>query len=473
MQTFRRTLLLSSILLIISVLSFTSCKKIDIDENATLQFSSSQITFDTIFTTVGSTTQRLTVYNKHDFPVKVDVILAGGSASLFSMNVDGVACRSIEDVEIAAHDSMFVHVKVTINPGNQNTPFLVTDSIIFRVGTREQDVDLLAFGQDAHFIIADSWLGSSINYKVVAAENEVVHWTAEKPYVIYGWAVVDSMGTLIVEPGTQVFLHSASGLWVYRYGNIQVNGTAESPVRFCGDRKEAWYDTDYAQWDRIWLSEGSRDNLIEYAEITNAFIGIQIAPLQESTLNNNIIRNTTIHNTSGSGILARASKMQLINSQISNNGACGLQLEIGDYDIKHVTVANYFTQSVRKNPAVYVSNQYSDGTTRFVGDVYAHFYNSIIYGNAQNELTLSQFDDETLDFSALFDHCIVKTPESRSEFVDCQRNVDPLFTDARGQDYTLRESSPAIDAGKVGVGVSNDISGKPREGVPDVGAFEF
>jgi hypothetical protein len=118
--------------------------------------------------------------------------------------------------------------------------------------------------------MADSWVGN-IHYKIVAGAGETTVWTNDKPYVIYGWAAVDSLGKLIIEPGTRVYLHNGSGIWVYRFGNIHVNGTQEQPVLFRGDRLESWYNTDYAQWDRIWINEGSAENVIQHAIITNAY----------------------------------------------------------------------------------------------------------------------------------------------------------------------------------------------------------
>ncbi|MCQ2285441.1 MAG: right-handed parallel beta-helix repeat-containing protein [Bacteroidales bacterium] len=452
-----------------------SCKKMEPDANAKLSFSTMQLSFDTVFTSVGSVTKRFTVINEHNFPVNVSVRLAGGKQSLFSINVDGVAGPEVDDVEIAANDSMFVHVKVNVNPGNQNTPFLVTDSIIFMTGNVTQDVDLLAFGQDANFIIADKWLGSSIHYKVVAGENETVTWTNEKPYVVYGWAVVDSVGKLIIEEGTKIYFHSGGGLWVYKDGNLQVNGTAENPVRFCGDRTQAWYDTDYAQWDRILINEGQKENVIQYAEITNSYIGIQLDTWTEPTYNNNKIQNCVIHNTAGSGVLARASKMEMTNCQISNNGVCGLQLETGLYYVNQATIANYFSQSVRKNPAVFLANSYTNANTgvMFVGDLYTRFTNCIVYGSLENEVVMKKYTDPTLMFDNRFDHCLLRCTSTSEYFVDCKRNMDPKFTKYKDQDFTLQAGSPAIDAGKTGLGIACDITGAARDASPDMGAYEY
>ena len=77
--------------------------------------------------------------------------LATGDQSMFRLNVDGLPGRSFSDVEIGADDSIFIFVEVTVDPNNQNTPLVVTDSILFETNGNLQDIDLVAWGQDAYF----------------------------------------------------------------------------------------------------------------------------------------------------------------------------------------------------------------------------------------------------------------------------------------------------------------------------------
>lgn len=461
------------VLALSAFMGLTSCHKDISDENAKVEFSTSQVTFDTVFTTIGSATKNFRIYNPHNFDIKVDIDLARGSQSQFSINVDGQSGCSFDDVEIPAKDSIFVHVKVNVNPNDQNTPFLITDSVVCRHGTSVQDVDLLAYGQNANFIVADAGSGS-LRYKIIAHEHETVHWTNEKPYVIYGgFAAVDSLGTLIIDPGTKIYFHHGAGLWIYRYGNIQAIGTPDAPIEFRGDQLSSWFSTDYAQWDRIWVNEGIRDNLFEYVEITNAFIGLQAESLSEALPGKTIVRNSIIHNTYNSGILGRGCRLTMENCQVSNNGACGLQLQIGEYDLKHLTVANYFSQSVRKNPAVYVSNTYNDGVYDYIGNTDFYMVNSIVYGLMEDEVGLYETNAQGVSQSAVFEKCLVKGISALPNYVDCIRNQDPLFTATTAQDYKLQSGSPAIDAGKLGLGITIDLQGEPRDALPDIGAYEF
>lgn len=457
-------------LLLTAVVALSSCNKIHPEENSKVSFSTDLVQFDTVFTTIGSATQNFRVYNPYNYDIKLDVYLAGGDHSQFSINVDGVAGTSFKDVEIPAKDSIFVHVKVNVNPNDQSQPFVVTDSVVFLHGNTMQDVDLMAYGQNAHFIVADQ--GTSLRYKIIAHEHETVHWTNDLPYVIYGgYAAVDSLGTLIIDPGTTVYFHNGAGLWIYRYGNIQAVGTQEQPITFRGDKLNSWFDTDYAQWDRIWINESNIDNHFENVEISNAFIGLQVESLSEYLNGKTILKNCVVHNTYNSGLLARATNIRAENCQFSNNGSCGAELHIGSYDFRHVTIANYFHQSGRKNPALYAATNYTDGIYQYVGPLAASFTNCIVYGSIENEIGLSLNDDQ--EHNLLFENCLVRCTENMDCFTNCIRNQNPKFNANSDQDYGLQEGSPAIDAGKTGLGITTDITGAPRDDRPDIGAFEF
>ncbi|MBR6332892.1 MAG: hypothetical protein IKR77_00670, partial [Bacteroidales bacterium] len=71
-----------------------------------------------------------------------------------------------------------------------------------------------------------------------------------------------------------------------------------------------------------------------------------------------------------------------------------------------------------------------------------------------------------------FQNCIVRKNEFDSHFVQCL-NKDPKFVNNYEQDYNLKEDSPAIDAGMTGLGITTDLLGRLRNGVPDIGAFEY
>lgn len=464
--------LLLFVILVASGLTFNSCRHNQYNENVMLEFSTDTLMFDTIFTTVSSVTRSFTVTNPSPDPVKLDIYLAGGTQSYYSINVDGVAGTEFHEVEIPAHDSIFVFVKVNINPTNQNNPYLITDSVLFYNTQRKQSVQLVAFGQDAHFIIPDHH-NVSMPYYIVAHEHEHVHWTNDKPWVIYGWAVVDSLGKLTIDPGTRVYVHHGGGIWVYRYGNIHVNGTFDEPVLIAGDRRESFYDTDYEQWSRILINEGRDDNIINNAIITNASTGLDISSLTEYLGNKTIINNSIIHNNRYYGVVAQSADVEMNNCQISNTGSYSVVLQVGDFKFNHVTIANYFQQRKREVPAFGLSNYYDKGDTRYLGATHFECNNSIIYGvhsDSYDEIVTSAYNGVDLNYR--FNNCIVKKEELDGNFSNCF-DRDPKFLSNYGQNYNLKEESPAIDAGMIGLGITTDIMGRMRNGVPDIGAYEY
>jgi hypothetical protein len=395
------------------ILAISSCKKDDIiDEDPSIQlnFSTDTVMFDTVFTSLGSVTQYLKVYNPSANSINISSItLARGDQSRYRINIDGDPGLSINDYKLKGNDSLFIFVRVTIDPTDENNPFVVTDSIVFETNGNMQDVDLVAWGQNANYIVADTEIPGLPKFKIVAGEFEEVTWTAEKPYVVYGYAVVDSNGLLRVDPGVQVHFHNGSGLWVYKGGTIKVNGTLDEPVVFQGDRLEEFYDDLPGQWDRIWINEGSVDNEINYAIIRNGFIGIQAETLQEQMGNQLIISNTTIENMSGVGLFTRFYNVSGANCVFANCGQYTAALTWGGlYDFRHCTFANYWAYGVRPDELLALNNFLSDETgttTAFEFDAY--FGNCIAYGRNIEELLFSF--DEGATYSYLFDHSLLKT----------------------------------------------------------------
>ncbi len=132
---------------------FASCKKDKFTTNGALAFSNDTVIFDTVFTQVGSSTKAFKIYNTHNENIRISKIyIAGGEASKYRININGFSGRVFSDIEIAPNDSLWGFAEVTLDPNNVNTPVIVTDSIIFETNGIKQDVDLVAFGQDANFL---------------------------------------------------------------------------------------------------------------------------------------------------------------------------------------------------------------------------------------------------------------------------------------------------------------------------------
>lgn len=144
-----------SIITILIILFTISCKKereIIGNGNNILSFSMDTVLFDTIFTTVGSTTRYLKVYNNQQSDILINTIqLAKGANSLFRINVDGEGGYNVNNTLLRGGDSLYIFTEVTIDPNKLNTPLIETDSIVFEIENYTQDVDLVAWGRDANF----------------------------------------------------------------------------------------------------------------------------------------------------------------------------------------------------------------------------------------------------------------------------------------------------------------------------------
>ncbi len=471
-------------LLIFSMIIF-SCKKenLETNQNIKLHFSDDTITFDTIFASIGSITKTLTVYNHNDFDITTNVNLKGVSAANFRINIDGAPGNNQRDILIPANDSIFVFLEVTIDPSNNNTPYILSDSLVFTTGNSIQDVNLVAWGQDAYFHTANTF-GNIINgtdttrfyYHLLDCS---VPWENDKPHVIYGYAVIDPQNTLIINEGCQIYMHKNSGILVGNPfkeetgGTLKVNGVLGNEVVFQGDRLDNWYKDIPGQWDRIWFTPGSIDNEINYAVIKNGNIGLHA----DTVYNNNPtlkVNNTIIKNMSGIGILGQGADIEVTNSIISECGQFMVACNIGgNYNFTHCTFANYWNYNRRNTPSILLNNYYegADGNIYIRNLESANFVNCIIDGALSSEISYQNNESGVFNYS--FDHCLLKIdPTIDTEninYINILKNISPEFSNEN--DFNLSETSPVIDIGRE-TSITLDILGNTRT-FPDLGSYEF
>lgn len=475
-------------LLFIVAIAFSACRKensIITDPSCKLEFSADTVLFDTIFTSLGSATHRLKVYNHYDEDLNIsEVRLMGGEMSRFKINFDGESGTEFHDKIVPANDSIFTFLNVTIDPSDLNTPFIVEDSILFVTNGNQQMVHLAAWGQNANYIVGDQTVSIlRYPYTIVADSLETTHWTNERPYVIYGYALINSYGTLHIHEGTHVYVHDKSGIVSWSEGQLIVEGTAESPVIIEGDRLEAYFKDQPGQWDRIWLQEcrEGADHIINHAIIRNGFIGLQPESVFKATRAALRINNTLIENHTGVGVYASLYAIEANNMVIDNCGQYALAIAMGgDYVIKHSTIGNYWWNSTRNTASLFFNNYFEDDSTgvRYEYPFRLEMGNSIVYGANEEEFGTNLSANE-VDTTYHFDHCLIKTKKSSNElpaFSNCIFNQDPMFVDYRSYDLHLSDAlSPAVGAGSPAIGdlVPFDFDGNSRTGTPDLGAYQF
>lgn len=486
---------LSILILFVTILLLTnSCRKDDElfeDANAQLNFSTDSVMFDTVFTTVGTTTQNFRVFNPYKETIRISSIrLNGGQSSTFRINVDGRPGPFHENIEIAPKDSMYIFVEATVDPNDSLNPFVISDFIEFTTNGNRQQVNLVAWGQNAIYFTPKrfsrslpDYSSASGNYNNIA---ETITWTDSLPIVVYGYVRVDTLDVLNIKEGTKIYFHNNAGIWVSKNATLNVEGTKDKPVIFRSDRLEAAYENIPGQWDRIWINEGGNHN-IEYAVIKNAFIGIQAeilpseAPTSPFSISWNLdIKNTIIKNCSGIGLLTGIYQINATNLLISNCGQYNTVIRGGGlYDFTHCTFGNYFEDEERETPCFFIQNTFVFANNVLVSfDPEVNLKNSIIYGDKEDELQV-----DVLNGEILFDvqNCILKTQIETSDntkFSNIVKNPpDQIFNNPRANDFTLFETSFARNQGNLTIGnqVPLDLEGNSRtvDGQPDLGVFEF
>tara|TARA_B100000780_G_scaffold72072_1_gene48251 strand:- start:4660 stop:6117 length:1458 start_codon:yes stop_codon:yes gene_type:complete len=467
-----------------------SCKKEEnLNFSGNLNFSNDTILFDTIFSSIGSTTKTLTIYNNQNQNVVTNIELKGSSSANFRINVDGVSGDMHKDIIIPANDSIFIFIEVTINPSSSNTPYVLSDSLVFYSENYMQAVKLVAWGQDAYFHTANTY-GEIINnsdttkfYYHQIGCNEI--WNDDKPHVIYGYAIIDPNCQLTINGGANIYLHSNSGIIVgnpflnQNGGTLKVNGSLGNEVTFQGDRLESWYNDIPGQWDRIWLIPGSINNEINYAIIKNGTIGIHV----DTVANNNpslTINNTVIKNMSSIGLLGQGAKIKMSNSLITKCGQYTLACNIGgDYSFNHCSFINYWNYSYRNTPSILLNNYYEDidGNIQIRELKNAYFGNCIIYGSLSTEVSFQKNNSGLYNY--MFDHCLIKITEdtSSSNFNNCIINLDPYeLEEIANNNFELLQGSPALNNGSYQISLDNnnvsDINNILRNNPPDLGLYE-
>ena len=445
--------------LLVALIIFISCtpedEKIISGDIQPLVFSTDTVIFDTIFTEVGSVTKRLIVGNPNKNAVNISSItLAGGNSSAYTMFVDGVANDRFQDELILGEDSLLILVSVLIDPGNEDLPFLVKDSIVFNTNNILQDVKLISYGQDANFL----------NDSILVC-NTV--WDSEKPYVISNSVLVDTLCTLTIKKGVRIFSDNES--FIFIKGKLIVEGEVESPVLFSNSRLDENFANAPGQWGGIIFLPGSKENNINFTSIRNAQVGLNLDTSDNDTIPEIIVNNTIIENMSASGILTIGADVFATNVLIDNCAEFMTGNFGGGYHTYiHCTFANSQSDFFRQNPSFTFTDNFSQNDRTLIGDLVINIGNSIVWGDLDEELffDVSGATNSTL----LIANSILKT-NLELDINNNLLNENPRFLDPGNFNYRLDTLSPAKDAGTPG-DLLFDLDANPRDENPDLGAYE-
>ena len=462
--------------------------------NHRLSFSVDTLSFDTIFSSIGSTTKQFMVYNRSNEALKIESIaLANAGKSGFRINVDGRKGDTFQGIEIWGKDSLFISVEVTVNPHGASQPLIVEDSIIFSTNGNRQSVLLQAYGQDVHLIKGG----------VVFANDTLL--TADLPYLVYDSLIIAEGATVTIAEGATFYMHYNANLIVS--GTIKAKGTQEKPIVFRGDRLDyiptsdiqLSYDLIPGQWGGIVFNATSFDNEFDYVIARNGSSGLLF---RESTTDRLKIQiyNSQITNMDTTLLVAINCHIEAINSEFSNSSKSTVALFGGKYQFTHCTLANY--KRIGKfrepsNPCLLLTNRIENGTKKSFPLQQAYFDNCIIDGNFSADTT-QQFRGEILfavdkpdetgndeSFNYRFNSCLIKTARVNSDrFIQCLFVKSPLYLkigmkdDGYIHDFRLANESAGIGKADRSISEKYPID---RYGVnrltsatgPSIGAYEY
>ena len=472
MQLLKKSLLY--LILIFGIyLSFSSCRKevFTLDPNHKIELSDDTLWFDTVFTKVAtnvplSVNKQIIVRNPHDRSIKTNIDLAGGLQSHFRLNVDGEPGYSFSEIEIFPNDSVFVFVEVHPDPNNNSpdfNPLIIKDSILLNTNGNEQKVNLIGWGQDAHYIFRDSM------------ETDTMWADTSLPIVVYGYFYVKPNTKLTIEKGMQI--HFAPSSWLFVEGNLDVNGTKEQPVLMQGDRLQPDWEETAGQWGGVWINYPSHSNTIDHAIIKNGTVGIYCDTISGvDGMPNVTVNKTMVRNMLFDGIAGRYSTIDVRNSVSAN---CGRYTFLGQFGGNYtVTNSTFFTGSQdfgRNGPtfAFLNINRNEFGGIISTHDIQFNFVNNIIYGVNDDEIG-SDLEASKIMAPSIVDFNLLKSQDPNYTTTGFSNivNLDPAFRDEFKFNFDLDTLSPCKNTGFNVPSITDDFCNRLRVGPHDIGAFE-
>ncbi len=480
-------------LLFLLVLCMPSCyDNFSEDPSHRLEFSVDTLSFDTVFSSIGSATAQVMIYNHNNKPLNIhQVALQKGSNSSFRINVDGMANaeNSMRDVEIGANDSLFMFVEVTVDPTQKNSPVFVDDQVLFRVNDNVQILQLEAYGQDVEIL----------RQKYILNDTTL---NGDKPYLVYDYLAIDTAKTLTLDAGCTLYFHDRAQLVVY--GHLNVKGTFEKPVVARGDRLDYMladvpYNSVSGQWDGIYLLYENGVHNLNYFQINSGYNGLYLSNTNIDKRPSLKMNNSRIHNFTFYGLVAQNADVEVVNSEISNCGIYCAYLSGGEHTFLHTTIANYYNYpstklhpTVREDkPAVCIND-----IPKVKAPMTSEFRNCIIAGSRTNEIGLYTVFPER--YNGVFEHNLIQSDSTRhfpqfknnkwignSTQYTAEGELPVLFKNIRYEadsewayyDFTLDSASVAADIADMQYAekypLDRNNNNRLQDTKPDAGAYEY
>lgn len=455
-------------ILVVGGIGFSSCitDSMTFSPSDTLTFSRDTVSFDTVFTGVGTPTARLVIANRANKGVNISSIRLKNPSSNFSINIDGVSGKEFRDVEIWGQDSIYAFIECYIPEHEGAEPNRVEDQLEFITNGVEQTVLLEAYGQNV----------KRLKGVTITDDTEL---DATLPIVVFDSLVVAPGATLSVKPDTRILFHDKALLIVR--GRLNAMGEPGKLIQMRGDRldkllPDVEYDLLAGQWQGVRFAPESFENRMEYVDLRSTVSGIEVDSCGVLDTPKLTLFNSWFHNSQGNVLTAKHSAIEATGVCFSDAGQGVIWLEGGSAKFLQCTFANYYLFSAGWLPNINLFHLLPDDLQKNSAPLMrASFENCISYGLAKDinigDLTGSQ---------VFLRNVSLKTKgEDDANFVGCLWDCDPQFITDRPKyifNYRVKEGSPVIGMGNPSFltpASQIDIDGNNRtaSGAPTLGAY--
>lgn len=456
-----------------------------------LEFSQDTIAFDTLISTIPSSTKTLYAFNNNGNGMRITTIqLEGGAKSLFRVNVDGryLADGIWHDFEVLKHDSLVIRIEMTPPEVGTTEPLYFQDKLHFLLENGAQQTVVLSGGSIDAYIQRGGLI-----------IDEDMSLLTDKAYVIYDSLVVNPGVTLTLTEGTRLMFHDKAALHVY--GRLLVEGTLEKPVVLRGDRMDHMfdyllYDNTPSRWEGVIIHHGSFGNVLTYCDLHSSLFGIICEDTEEvkpDETNPSVTLDCCIlHNIGGDGLQFNNCVSKVTNTQISNTLGHTVNLNGGIHDFVYCTLAQFYPFVANRGDGLHLVSSAD-------GDEYgllrrAHFINCVITGYGEDVIMGENIpQDGSCDY--LLHHCFLNTPpvDDEEHFVGCifdrdkkkneeeklvrQDNFVLFDTENFFYDFTPKDSSmirSLADPNYIGLPQFDRLGvSRLADDGPDAGCYEF
>lgn len=456
-----------------------------------LEFSQDTIAFDTLISTIPSSTKTLYAFNNNGNGMRITTIqLEGGAKSLFRVNVDGryLADGIWHDFEVLKHDSLVIRIEMTPPEVGTTEPLYFQDKLHFLLENGAQQTVVLSGGSIDAYIQRGGLI-----------IDEDMSLLTDKAYVIYDSLVVNPGVTLTLTEGTRLMFHDKAALHVY--GRLLVEGTLEKPVVLRGDRMDHMfdyllYDNTPSRWEGVIIHHGSFGNVLTYCDLHSSLFGIICEDTEEvkpDETNPSVTLDCCIlHNIGGDGLQFNNCVSKVTNTQISNTLGHTVNLNGGIHEFVYCTLAQFYPFVANRGDGLHLVSSAD-------GDEYgllrrAHFINCVITGYGEDVIMGENIpQDGSCDY--LLHHCFLNTPpvDDEEHFVGCifdrdkkkneeeklvrQDNFVLFDTENFFYDFTPKDSSmirSLADPNYIGLPQFDRLGvSRLADDGPDAGCYEF